>query len=88
MIQYITKVEQEDGTTFVLSANGKSISVIYKPDKPYTYDKTKIEAATYIYGVVKIYNDLTVYSSKAHLAEIVLAIELVKVIKEHNESTN
>ena len=83
MIKYITNVVQKDKTTFILDANGKSLSVNYKEEKPYPYDKSKIEPATYIHGNVTIYDDLTVYSSKAHLAEIVLAIEVVKVIKEN-----
>lgn len=83
MIKYITDVTQKDKTTFILDVNGKSLSVNYEEERPCSYDKNRIEPATYIYGNVTVYDDLTVCASKAHLAEIVLAIEVVKVIKEN-----
>lgn len=83
MITYITDVIQDGKTTFILDANGKSVSVKYEPDTPYSHDRSMIQPATYVHGNITVYNDLTIYASKAHLAEIVLTIELVKVIKEN-----
>lgn len=82
MIKYITDVIQKGETTFILDANGKSVSVDFTPEKPCSYDKDRIDKAKYKYGDVTIYDDLTIYASRAHLAEIVLAVEIVKVIKE------
>lgn len=83
MIEYTTKVEEKDKTTFILSANGKSISVDYRPERPCSYSRDRIEPADYKYEGVSVYDNLTIDVSKSHLATVVLAIELVKVIKEN-----
>lgn len=84
MIEYITDVRQEGKTIFILKTNDKSVTVDFKPEKPYIHDTSRIQPAEYEIGGIIVYGDFTVYASKVHLAEILLAIELVKVIKENN----
>ena len=81
-IEYITDVRQDKKQTFVLSINGKSVNVEYEPEHKSSYnDHVTLEC--YKYGKVTIYGDMTIYVSNAHLAEVVLAVEIVKVIKEN-----
>jgi len=81
MIEYITDVIQRGETTFVVSVNGKSATVKYTAESKSTYNDT-VHQEYYQYGAVTVYGDMTVSSSGAHLAEIVVAVEVVKVIKE------
>jgi len=81
-IEYITDVRQDGKTTFVMSINGKSVNVKYTDEQKSSYND-HITLESYVYGNVTIYGDMTIYASNAHLAEVVLAVEIVKVIKEN-----
>lgn len=81
-IEYITDVRQLGKTTFVMSINGKSVNVKYTDEHKSTYND-HVTLESYVYGNVTVYGDMSISASNAHLAEIVLAVELVKVIKEN-----
>ena len=83
MIEYITDVRQGGKTTFVVSTNGKSVNVEYTAEHKSTYNE-HVHKESYRYGSVTVYGDMTISASNSHLAEIVLAVEIVKVIKENN----
>lgn len=80
-IEYITDVKQDKTTTFVVSINGKSVNVEFTAEHKSSYND-HIHQSTYKYNQVTINDDMTVYASNAYLAEIVLAVEIVRVIKE------
>lgn len=81
-IEYITDVIQKGRTTFVVSTNGKSVNVEYTEKKKSIHSE-HIHQERYVYKGVTVYGDMTISSSSAHLAEIVLAVEIVRVIKEN-----
>lgn len=83
-IEYITDVRQEGKTTYVVNTNGRSLSVAYNEPYKSPYDDRQVQGS-YKCNKVTIYDDMTVSSSGAHLAEIVLAVEVVRVIKDANQ---
>ena len=83
MIKYIASVNGKDCVTHVLTANDKNVSVIFEPQRRgYSND---IIQAQFKYGSITVHNDMTISSSHSHFAEILLAIELVRVIKESSQ---
>ena len=81
MIEYITDVRKDGGVSYILRVNKKNVAVLFTPEKKSAYCD-RMDQATFVYGCVTVNSDLTISTSKAHFAEILLAIELVKVIKE------
>ena len=83
MIRYITSVEGGDCVSHILAANDKNVTVVFTPEKKSSYCD-RVDMAHFTYGNVIVFDNMTISisSSAAHFAEILLAIELVKVIKE------
>lgn len=81
MIKYITSVEGEGCTSHVLSANDKNVTVVFMPEKKCSY-ADRMEKPYFTYGKITVNEDMTINSGNAHFAEILLAVELVNVIKE------
>lgn len=84
-IKYITSVIGEESITHVLGANDKNVTVVFMPEKKCSY-ADRMEIAHFIYGKITVNDDMTIEAHKAHFAEILLAIELVNVIKEELNS--
>lgn len=80
-IKYITSVNGGDCVSHVLATNDKNVTVVYTPEKKNSY-YDRMDPAFFVYGSVTVKDDMTINSSGAHFAEILLAIELVNVIKE------
>lgn len=82
MMKYITKV----ASTHIVECNGVNhqiTEVITREGKP------EVEVVRYQYGNTKINSDLSInnihYSGKVHLAEIVLAVELVRFVLQEKK---
>lgn len=80
-IKYITSVDGKDCVSHVLAANDKNVTVVFTPEKKSSYCD-RIDMAHYTYGKIVVNDNMTISSSSAHFAEILLAVELVNVIKE------
>ena len=81
MIKYIAAVGQADSVSHILSANDKNVTVVFNPERK-GYSNNVIQA-NFTYGSITVHDDMTVSSNHSHFAEILLSIELVKVIKEN-----
>lgn len=84
MIEYITSVVGSDRVTHVLSANKKNVSIVFMPSKKSPY-ADRIDKGYFKYGDVTVFEDMSISTNSSHFAQILLAIELVKVIKQPNK---
>ncbi|NQZ50608.1 MAG: hypothetical protein HRT95_10650 [Moritella sp.] len=76
MITYVTKVEIKSTVNFIVCINGKNETV--------TKAGVGTNSAHLSFRGAYIFDDFTIQANRSHLSELVLAIEVAKVIKENN----
>ena len=81
MIKYLTK----SGDLHVLQMLDKSVTVKETPPKKSYNDS--IDPRQYDYEGVTVYDNYDIYTSHTALSTIVVAIELVREVKRHENQT-
>jgi hypothetical protein len=83
-MKYITQVRQDQDVKHIIEVDGKNVEVIQESGVV-AYGNKKGESAFLVNGI-KVSRDLNFHdgsSNYIHLAQVVLAIELVRFVLDH-----